>query len=116
MKEENTMESLAYQPIDQDATGQRIKEMAQKAGLSVRRIQHCLQLAYPQPIYRWYRGEILPSINHLYMLSLLLNVHMEDLLVLQGEDAKMKDHATAQKIQELSDQNKNFKDEEGKRR
>ncbi len=108
MKEKNAMGSLAYRPIDQDATGQRIKEMTQKAGLSVRRIQQCLQLAYPQPIYRWYRGEILPSINHLYMLSLLLDVHMEDLLVLEGEDFGMKDHAKAQK---LSDQN--VKDGEG---
>lgn len=112
MKEENAAELLAYQPIDLIATGKRLKELAEKAGLSVRKIQYCLQLAYPQPIYRWYRGEILPSINHLYMLSLLLDVHMEDLLVLQGEEASMKDHATAQKLQELNDQNQNGKDEE----
>ena len=33
------------------------------------------------PIYRWYKGLILPSVDNLFMLSRLLNVHMEELLV-----------------------------------
>ena len=36
-------------------------------------------------IYRWFKGSILPSVEHLCALSRLLNVHMEDLLVLQGQ-------------------------------
>ena len=31
------------------------------------------------------KGKILPSVEHLCVLSELLNVHMEDLLVLQGQ-------------------------------
>ena len=38
-------------------------------------------LSCPQPIYRWFKGQILPSVNHLFVLSKLLNVHMEELLV-----------------------------------
>ena len=36
-------------------------------------------------IYRWFKGSILPSVEHLCALSRLLDVHMEDLLVLQGQ-------------------------------
>lgn len=43
--------------------------------------QGYLHLSCVQPIYRWYKGLILPSVNHLFMLSELLNVHMEELLV-----------------------------------
>ena len=51
------------------------------AGCSVRDIQEYLQLSCPQPIYRWFQGRILPSVDHLYMLSRLFQVHMEDLLI-----------------------------------
>lgn len=44
-------------------------------------IQQALCLSCPQPIYRWFKGQILPSVNHLFVLSKLLDVHMEELLV-----------------------------------
>ena len=49
--------------------------------LTPRIIQDYLHLSCVQPIYRWYKGLILPSVDHLFMLSELLNVHMEDFLV-----------------------------------
>ena len=74
-----------YQPIDQIKTGIKLKMMLNAAGYSVRDIQKYLHLSYPQSIYRWFKGKILPSIDHLCALSKLLNVHMEELLVLQGQ-------------------------------
>lgn len=47
-----------------------------------------IDLSCPQPVYRWYKGRILPSVEHLCALSKLLNVHMEDLLVMQGQSAE----------------------------
>ena len=55
------------------------------AGYDVKYIQEYLHLSCPQSVYRWFRGKVLPSVEHLCALSKLLNVHMEDLLVLQGE-------------------------------
>ena len=55
--------------------------MIKSAGYTPRIIQDYLHLSCVQPIYRWYKGKILPSVDHLFMLSELLNVHMEDLLV-----------------------------------
>lgn len=75
-----------YQPIDQIKTGMKLKKMLKAAGYSVKDIQKYLHLSCPQSIYRWFKGKILPSVDHLYALSRLLNVHVEDLLVMQGEN------------------------------
>ena len=74
-----------FQPIDQVKTGIKLKKMLKAAGYDVRDIQEYLHLSCPQSIYRWFKGKILPSVEHLCALSKLLNVHMEDLLVLQGQ-------------------------------
>lgn len=42
-------------------------------------------LLCPQPIYRWFKGIVLPSVDHLYALSRLLQVHMEELLVPESQ-------------------------------
>lgn len=74
-----------YQSIDPVKTGAKIKMMLKAAGYEVRDVQKYLYLACPQSIYRWFQGKILPSVEHLCALSRLLNVHMEELLVLQGQ-------------------------------
>lgn len=67
--------------IDLVKTGRRIKETIFGHGYTVRQIQEYLQLSCPQPIYRWFKGKTLPSVDNLFALSRLLHVHMEDLLV-----------------------------------
>lgn len=76
MKEKHT-----YPNIDMYQTGRKLKRMLESAGYTPRMIQGYLHLSCVQPIYRWYKGMILPSVDHLLMLSELLNVHMEELLV-----------------------------------
>ena len=58
-----------------------MKRMLETAGYTPRMLQEYLHLSCVQPIYRWYKGLILPSVDHLFMLSELLGVHMEDFLV-----------------------------------
>ena len=70
-----------YPNIDMKRTGRKLKAMIETAGYNPRMIQNFLHLSCVQPIYRWYKGLILPSVDHLLMLSELLDVHMEDLLV-----------------------------------
>ena len=70
-----------YPNIDMQKTGKRIRHFIEEAGYNPRMIQEYLHLSCVQPIYRWYKGSILPSVDHLFMLSELLGVHMEDLLV-----------------------------------
>ena len=67
--------------IDPVRTGRNLKTQAQKHGYTVRDIQACLGLSCPQPVYRWYKGDILPTVDHLLTLSRLFHTHMEDLLI-----------------------------------
>ncbi len=76
-------------PIDQQRTGQKLKLMFKLAGFDVKYIQEYLNLSCPQPIYRWFKGQNLPSVESLYSLSSLLGVHMEELLVLQGQSTNI---------------------------
>jgi len=70
-----------YISLDVGLTGQRIHNVMKERGYTVRQIQEMLNLSYPQPVYRWIHGYILPSTDNLYRLSKLFCVHMEDLLV-----------------------------------
>lgn len=72
---------ITYPNIDMQQTGRRLKYLIESAGYTPSMIQEYLHLSCVQPIYRWYKGKILPSVDHLLMLSELLNVHMEDFLV-----------------------------------
>ena len=73
--------SFPFLQINQEKTGELLKNKIYKSGYTVSDIQKYLKLSCPQPIYRWFRGITLPSLNNLYVLCQLLNVHMESLLV-----------------------------------
>ena len=77
----NVVKRITYPNIDMRQSGMKLKYLLESAGYTPRMIQEHLHLSCVQPIYRWYKGQILPSVDHLFMLSELLNVHMEDLLV-----------------------------------
>lgn len=91
------------QLIDQVKTGLKLKIMLKAAGYDVKYIQEYLHLSCPQSIYRWFKGKVLPSAEHLCALGKLLNVHMEDLLVLQGESVlysmpRLSDNPTTKRL------------------
>lgn len=73
--------------LDMYMTGQILNHMIRKSGYKISQIQKELELACPQPIYRWMNGQVMPTIDHLYKLSRLLKVHMEDLVVPMKDDA-----------------------------
>lgn len=66
--------------LDLELSGEKLHTAIKESGYSVKELQYMLYLECPNPIYRWMRGKALPSIDHLYRLSLILNVPMEDLL------------------------------------
>ena len=70
-----------YIAIDPIATGFTIKKTMLAKDLKVSDLQHALFIANPQAIYKWFRGETLPSIDSLYALSRVLNVTMDELIV-----------------------------------
>ena len=66
--------------IDLPATGANIRRLRQTKGLSVRDLQQFFGFEEPQAIYKWQRGQSLPTVDNLYALSALLDVPMNDIL------------------------------------
>ena len=71
--------------IDMEKTGNKLRRYVETCGYSVKDIQCYLGLSCPQPVYRWYKGDNLPSVDNLLRLSELFHVHMEDLLAKGNE-------------------------------
>ena len=74
--------------IDLAATGRRVFELREKAGLSVADLQQQMGLASPQAIYRWQRGETLPTIDNLVALSSILGVPIDEILVVEVPEGR----------------------------
>ncbi|MCH5286869.1 MAG: helix-turn-helix transcriptional regulator [Christensenellaceae bacterium] len=73
--------------IDMKATGRRIQALREKQGLSVRELQKLLGFDQPQAIYKWQRGESLPTVDHLLMLSRIFGLPMQDILIVDDQDS-----------------------------
>lgn len=69
--------------IDPVATGQNILRLRKEKGLTVRALQEWFGFDAPRAIYKWQKGETLPSLDNLFALSVLLEVPMERILVKQ---------------------------------
>ena len=73
-----------YPVIDLTATGQNLRRLRREKGYRVADLQTYLGMEYPQAIYNWQSGRNLPSIDHLYAISKLLQVTVNDILVEQA--------------------------------
>ena len=69
--------------VDMKLTGQNIASLRAKRGISVREMQHMLGFTTPQSIYKWQRGETLPTIENLAALACILDVAMDDILAVE---------------------------------
>ena len=79
--ERTKVQEKAYRVIDMIATGKRITEHRIEHGYSVSDLQKYFGFEAPQAIYKWQKGQTLPSTDNLYALSDLLGVSMENILV-----------------------------------
>ena len=75
------MSELSYPVIDLSATGKNLARLRKENGLSVSALQSYLGLASSQSLYKWFRGENLPTVDNLYALSRLFGVAINDILV-----------------------------------
>ena len=66
--------------IDKVRTGQQIRLLMEKRGVTVRDVKNALSLACVQSVYHWLDGQSMPTLDNLYALSDLLKVPI-DMLV-----------------------------------
>ena len=72
--------------IDLIETGKNIKRIREASGTSVRDIQDVLGFTNPQAIYKWQKGECLPTIDNLVILASVLGVTIDEILVTDEDD------------------------------
>lgn len=70
-----------FRVIDPIATGANIVRLRKERGLTVRDLQAYFGFEEPQAIYKWQRGQSLPTVDNLYALGALLEVPLDDILV-----------------------------------
>ena len=75
------MEAKAFPVIDLVATGNNIRRLRVEHGLSVKDLQRYFGFEEPRAVYKWQKGECLPTVDNLYALGILLDTPMESILV-----------------------------------
>jgi transcriptional regulator with XRE-family HTH domain len=67
--------------IDMIATGANITAMRQRVGLSVRDLQDIFGFSTPQAIYKWQRGDAMPTLDNIVTLAAIFGVTVDEILV-----------------------------------
>ena len=62
-------------------TGENITKLRELSGYSVRELQEIFGFGTPQAIYKWQRGDALPSVDNLIVLSVVFKVSIEEIII-----------------------------------
>lgn len=73
--------------IDMQQTGRNIARLLQRRGITVRALQCMMGFSTPQAIYKWQRGQSLPTVDNLVALSAILCVPIDGILVINPAQA-----------------------------
>ncbi len=69
--------------INMTATGMNIARLRKNAGMTVRDLQAIFGFANPQAIYKWQRGETMPTLDNMIVLAAVFSVTVDEILVLE---------------------------------
>lgn len=67
--------------LDPVATGRNIDDIRRDRNLSVAALKDALGLSTTNAIYKWFRGDSLPTLDNIVILSSILNVSINDMIV-----------------------------------
>ncbi len=67
-------------------TGSNIARLRRNSGLSVKDVQDVLGFSTPQAIFKWQRGDCLPTVDNLVILAKLFHVTVNDILIVVDDD------------------------------
>ena len=70
--------------VDLRATGQNITRFRKEAGFTVRELQALFGFGTPQAIYKWQRGETLPTVDNLVILARVFRVSIDELVAVKN--------------------------------
>ena len=67
--------------LDAGETGKRIKRLMAEKGIKACDAYKAFGFTTTRPIYRWYRGYQMPSLDNLLVLSAVLDMGVDEILV-----------------------------------
>jgi transcriptional regulator with XRE-family HTH domain len=67
--------------IDTVKTGENIKEIFKENNYKVKDIQKIFGFGTTQAIYKWFRGDSIPSIDNLIIISSICNVSIDNIII-----------------------------------
>ena len=76
----NTDKKWKTVELDTVATGNKIKRLMDERNVSIRDVSGFMKVSF-QAIYRWQKGETLPTTSNMYILGQLLGTDIDDMLV-----------------------------------
>ena len=71
---------MEYPIIDLKATGERIRTLRKTRHITVAEISEYMGFESEQAVYKWQRGDSLPTVDNLFALSRLFETSIEDIL------------------------------------
>jgi len=72
--------------IDMAATGINITRLRKNAGMTVRDLQEVFGFATPQAIYKWQRGEAMPTLDNIVVLAAVFEVTVDDIIIYRNQN------------------------------
>ncbi len=69
--------------IDMEATGVAIKNKLKENGIPAKELAKELGFASPNAVYKWMKGETLPTLDNLVLVALFLDTTMDKLIKLK---------------------------------
>ena len=79
---------MEYPTLDLKATGERIRELRRRQHLKVEEVARFMGFESAQAVYKWQRGDSLPTVDNLFALSKLFEVTVDDILVERREESE----------------------------
>ncbi len=70
-----------YPVIDLVETGKNITRLMKINGINVTDLQEIFGFEYPQAIYKWKRGECLPTVDNLIILASVFKTTIDKIIV-----------------------------------
>ena len=67
--------------INAKATRDKITQLQEAAGMTVKDLQQIFGFATPQAIYKWRKGTSIPAIDNLIVLAAVFGCKIDDLIV-----------------------------------
>lgn len=71
--------------INVEKTGTRLRQVMERYGYTVRDVKDLLGLATTNAVYKWLKGENLPTVDNLVILADTFHVTVDELLVIEKQ-------------------------------